>query len=149
VSSSTELLVLRLALIAIIFVFVALAALTMQRGLAGSPARPPRAARERIAPGARLVILSPAGTGLQPGDEFALAGEMTIGRDDDNGIVFGDASVSGRHALLVEQQAGWRLTDLGSTNGTLVNGRLLAGRPVRLRGGERIAFGSVVVQLRV
>jgi pSer/pThr/pTyr-binding forkhead associated (FHA) protein len=54
--------------------------------------------------------------------------------------------VSAEHARIEWARDGWRLSDLGSTNGTTLNGRRLDGRAVRLRGGEQVAFGAVVLR---
>jgi hypothetical protein len=144
VSDSTELLALRLGLIAIIFTFVLVTAFVLQSGVRTKPAAPDRP--RRVVRGARLVLVSPALTGLDPGAEFAVAGEMTIGRDPENGIVLADPSVSGRHATIARERGGFRLTDLGSTNGTFANGRPVDRRGVLLLGGEQITLGSVVLR---
>ncbi|MEP7216332.1 MAG: FHA domain-containing protein [Anaerolineaceae bacterium] len=145
-SGSGELLLLRLALIAIIFLFVLVTALTMRAGLRTTVplARPRQPVPARM--GMRLLVMSPGETGLLPGAEFAVAGTMTLGRDSDNGIVLGDASISNRHARLERVRDGWQLTDLGSTNGTFVNGRGIYGGGVVLRGGEQISFGAVTMR---
>lgn len=141
-----ELLALRLAMIAVIFLFVLGVAFMMRSGVGAPRVERARATHQPARAGTRLVVISPARSGLVPGDEFLVAGEMTLGRDPVNGIVIADASVSGRHALLERSRDGWRLADLGSTNGTLVNGRPVDGRGARLRGGEQIAIGSVVMR---
>lgn len=145
-SGSSELLLLRLALIAIIFLFVLVTALTMRAGvqITVAMARPRHGVPGRM--GMRLVVTSPGETGLVPGSEFAVAGTMTLGRDGDNGIVLGDGSISNRHARLERVRDGWRLVDLGSTNGTFVNGRGVDGGGVVLRGGEQISFGAVTMR---
>jgi hypothetical protein len=145
VNNGDELLYLRLGLIAVIFVFALLTAITMRMGIRAPAAR--AAAVVRRGP-ARLIILGPANTGIEPGTAFDLAGEMTIGRDARNGIVLSDASISGRHASVAAGGRGWRITDLGSTNGTLVNGAPIDGRGVLLRGGEEVTFGSVVFRFQ-
>ena len=65
----------------------------------------------------------------------------TIGRSPDNAIQLDDTSVSGRHAELVVVAESCYLKDLGSTNGTLVNGQAVTG--VQLRAGDRVRFGKV------
>lgn len=145
-SGSTELLVLRLALIAILFLFLLAAAFAMRAGLQRPATAPSQAQVRRTRRGPRLVVLAGANTGLPPGTEFAVAGEMTIGRDPSNGIILGDVSVSERHAAIQQTARGWRIADLDSTNGTQVNGRSLNGRAMLLRGGERISFGAVVLR---
>ncbi len=144
-TGSTELLVLRLALIALVFVFVLAIALTLRSSLA--PARPTSAASPARRPSWRLIVVAPGDTGLAPGTEITVAGSMTIGRDPDAGVVLGDPSVSGRHARIERVQGGWQLTDLGSTNGTSANGRPVGPAGVLLRGGERITLGAVVLRL--
>ena len=68
---------------------------------------------------------------------------MVVGRGPDSDIVLReDTEVSRRHATLEERPDGTLLvTDLGSTNGTFVNGRRMTG-PVGLLGGERLRFGE-------
>jgi hypothetical protein len=65
----------------------------------------------------------------------------TIGRAPENSIRLEDISVSGRHAEIVVNAENCYLKDLGSTNGTVVNGQPVT--EVQLRGGDRIRFGKV------
>lgn len=146
-SSGDELLILRLGLLAIIFGFVLVASVMLRSGLRPRERGRPRAVRQPAgarAAAATLVVLSPARTGVPPGAAFSLAGEMTLGRDLENGIVLADASVSGRHAVVRQARQRWLVEDLGSTNGTLVNGRALNGRRAELRDGDRLTVGAVV-----
>ncbi|TMM05422.1 MAG: FHA domain-containing protein [Actinobacteria bacterium] len=70
-----------------------------------------------IAPPATRPVALPAPP-LVPGD----AGPLLIGRSRRCDFVVADPSVSRRHALLLRGRDGWTLYDLGSTNGTRVNG---------------------------
>jgi pSer/pThr/pTyr-binding forkhead associated (FHA) protein len=65
----------------------------------------------------------------------------TVGRAPENSIRLEDTSVSGRHAELVLVAENCYLKDLGSTNGTQVNGQPVT--EVQLRAGDRIRFGKV------
>jgi pSer/pThr/pTyr-binding forkhead associated (FHA) protein len=65
----------------------------------------------------------------------------TIGRSPENSIRLDDTSVSGRHAEIAMMAETCHLKDLGSTNGTLVNGQ--PATQVQLRAGDRIRFGKV------
>jgi pSer/pThr/pTyr-binding forkhead associated (FHA) protein len=65
----------------------------------------------------------------------------TIGRSPENSIRLDDTSVSGRHAEIAMMAETCYLKDLGSTNGTLVNGK--PATQVQLRAGDRIRFGKV------
>ena len=84
-------------------------------------------------------------TGPTPGAAFILEGDqMTIGRDSTNEITINDAEISRRHARLTFQGGKYVLEDLGSTNGTFVNGQRLAG-PRVLKAGEVVSFGEQIV----
>ena len=66
---------------------------------------------------------------------------ISVGRSPDNAIRVDDSSVSGRHAQLVLVAESYHLKDLGSTNGTRVNGAAITTVP--LRPGDRVRFGGV------
>ena len=69
--------------------------------------------------------------------------EVTVGRAPDNDVVLGDAEVSSHHARLVAVGAGYQVTDLGSTNGTFLNGeRLAPQRAVAFGPGDRLRLGQ-------
>ena len=67
---------------------------------------------------------------------------LVVGRAPESGLVLEDRRVSKQHARLLWSGAGWRLEDLGSNNGTLVNGIEASGAP--LTGGDWISFGGVM-----
>lgn len=84
-------------------------------------------------------------TGPTPGAVYALEGDqLTIGRDSSNEIAINDAEVSRHHARLTFQGGKFVLEDLGSTNGTFVNGQRLSG-PRVLKAGEIVSFGEQIV----
>ena len=74
-------------------------------------------------------------------------GRFTIGRTRDCDLCLSDLSVSRLHAELVRNDEGWLLNDLGSHNGTRLNGWLVR-ETVPVRGGDRVQFGSVTFILR-
>jgi pSer/pThr/pTyr-binding forkhead associated (FHA) protein len=67
---------------------------------------------------------------------------VNIGRADHNDVVIADPSVSATHAKLQRRDAVWVLTDLGSTNGTFVEGEPVTGEAA-LSPGTTIKFGDV------
>lgn len=73
-------------------------------------------------------------------------GRVRIGRLADNDLVIPDPGVSRHHAEVVEDGGRYLIRDLGSTNGTLVNGSPVTTH--RLQDGDRIAFGRSVVEFR-
>jgi len=81
-------------------------------------------------------------TGPTPGKTFPLSkSEMYIGRDATNDVIINDAEISRKHSRLVMVPGGYMIEDLGSTNGTFVNGQRLMG-PHTLRPGELVMLGE-------
>jgi hypothetical protein len=72
--------------------------------------------------------------------------EITLGRSSTNGIVVDDPNASRAHAQLSRREGEWWLTDLGSTNGTLVNEAMIKER--RLSSGDRIKIGATELEYR-
>ena len=82
--------------------------------------------------------------GPTPEKKFTLSKqEVIIGRDANADIVINIAEVSRRHSRMRLEPSGYVIEDLGSTNGTFVNGQRLTG-PHMLRPGERIQLGEAV-----
>lgn len=82
--------------------------------------------------------------GPNPGKIFELVqDELTIGRDITNRVVINDPEVSRRHAKLTASMGGYTIEDLGSTNGTFVDGQRLMG-PHLLRPGQTIMLGEKI-----
>ena len=74
---------------------------------------------------------------------------LVVGRAADAQIRLDRVSVSRRHAeLLADRRGGWRIRDLGSRNGTSVNGRPVAGEQP-LHAGDRIGLGGFELELAV
>lgn len=90
-------------------------------------------------------------TGRTPpfaGQEFLLPqGELEVGRVDGNAIVIPDTSVSRRHATVAVTESSVAVRDLGSSNGTFVNGDRITNRTVA--NGDLISFGNVEFEFTV
>ena len=82
------------------------------------------------------------------GQTFMLSNVLAIGRLPDNDIIITDDSfISSHHARIEIRPDGVWVVDMGSTNGTFVNGhRLIDARSVRK--GDRIQVGSTVLEMR-
>jgi hypothetical protein len=109
------------------------------RGLtADLPAQPsPRLARLR-------AFLKPRGLGLPEAGEL-LEAHLVIGRSSRCQLVLADDTVSRRHAELRIEDGRWLLRDLGSSNGTWVNGRRVM--EAEVRPGDLIQLGGAVIRL--
>lgn len=84
-------------------------------------------------------------SGPTPGVVFPLEGDQIhLGRDAANGVAINDAEISRKHSRLSFQGGKYVLEDLGSTNGTFVNGQRLAG-PVVLKPGDVVSLGEHIV----
>ncbi len=112
------------------------------------PAGETRVYRRRSGAGPTLRLRVQAGPPGTAGREFALdRPALTLGRRPDQDIVLEDPSVSRAHARI--EVAGGRpwVVDLGSTNGTLVNGRRAGAEPLPLSPGDRLQVGAVLLEL--
>lgn len=106
---------------------------------AGSAAEGGRAA------GGKLVVVDGAESGLAPGAAFGLEPVTRVGRHPESTITFDEPFVSGEHAELAYDNGRWWLRDLGSTNGTFLNGT-----PVTVATGvwpgDVVQFGRIKLQ---
>ena len=94
--------------------------------------------------GVRLQILEPA---AHEGELYPLGEELTVGRGGGCGIVLPDDHfVSTVHARVFRRGDEVLVEDLGSRNGTFVNGAPVAS-PIRLRRGDRVQFGETVAEV--
>lgn len=101
-------------------------------------------------PAAPAAVLKIA-RGPQKGLVFPLAqNEVHIGRATPHStweVALQDPTVSRPHALLVKEAQGWQLLDLGSVNGTAVNGKSVSGgRAQPLQDGDEIIFGATMMR---
>jgi pSer/pThr/pTyr-binding forkhead associated (FHA) protein len=78
----------------------------------------------------KRVVIGPAGA--------------TIGRGRQSDVVLSDPNVSRQHAEIRPRGGSWVITDLGSTNGSQLNGRRIDGSEV-LRPGDEIELGASVL----
>jgi hypothetical protein len=83
--------------------------------------------------------------GVPPDTVYQLKPMTRIGRSDDRDLFLVDPSVSRAHAIIETGDGGPVVHDLGSTNGTFVNGERVSSR--RLKAGDLVAFGNTQMRL--
>jgi hypothetical protein len=131
--------VVRLLFLALLYLFLARVVRSLLRDLRAA-AREPGASLGRL-----IVIESPSGD-PEAGRSFDLDAITTLGRDVNNAIVVEDPFASAEHAVLTYRGRGWYVEDLGSTNGTYVNGRAIAS-VAPLGFGDEVSIGQVRLRL--
>lgn len=139
--------VLKIAVILALYLFIALALRSLYIDLLPEKRRA-RAAAARVSRAVKtgrphLRVLSGEGKAKR----FDLADETIIGRGAECQICLDDEFASQLHARVVKAGEGYLLEDLGSTNGTYVNGNRI-NYPVGLRHGDRISIGRTVLEFR-
>jgi Inner membrane component of T3SS, cytoplasmic domain len=153
------LLLIRLAFLAVLWLFVIAAVGVVRTDLFGPSRkarrrqrrpvqpvapRPPRAARASRGTPQRLLVTAGglAGTTIGLTDQ-----QITIGRANDATLVLNDDYASSRHARLFPQDGQWIVEDLGSTNGTYLD-RQKVTQPTPVPPGVPIRIGKTVLELR-
>jgi FHA domain len=152
-TTDETLLVLKLVFLFLLYGFIVLVMRTATKDLGGAPQEsivlgPAEAAKLREEHGfrtRRFLVL--AGPGLRHGQTIDLAGSTVVGRDPASDIhLDGDEFASSRHARIDPAPDGVWVEDLGSTNGTFVNGERMTGR-VRLEPGDVLRVGETELRL--
>ena len=139
---SILILVLRIVAIVLLYVFVLGVVGIMWRDWR-AVSRQVQAVRQTASlPLGRLVVIDGGGTDLLPGQAFPLTVATRLGRSAANTVMIDDPFASTEHASLVQRGGRWWLEDLGSKNGTLLNGERLTG-PAIVATGDEIGIGGV------
>jgi pSer/pThr/pTyr-binding forkhead associated (FHA) protein len=93
----------------------------------------------------RLVGVMPSGEKIEATLDHL---ENEIGKAAHNRIVLSDPTVSGAHAIVLARDGGYNIADLGSSNGTFVNGRKLGNESHVLQHGDKIQLGQALLTFR-
>jgi len=140
--------VLRYFFLFLLYLFVILVVVTVYRELVPAPQRQRTrraAAVSRSRRGAGLVLLDVEGRRRREGWE--ITGELVIGRAPQCSVCLKDEFASNLHAKIYQMEGRYYVEDLGSTNGTYVNGRRI-NYPTELRPGDRIKIGRTLLEFR-
>src|SRR5215467_8599400 len=152
--------IIRVAFLAVLWLFVIAAIGVVRTDLLGGPstarrskARQPQAPRQgrparpsRPGRGSPRILVVTAGA--LKGTSLDLAQQqITLGRANDATLVLNDDYASSRHARIFPQDGQWIVEDLGSTNGTYLD-RQKVTRPMPVPLGVPIRIGKTVLELR-
>jgi FHA domain len=152
-SSDDTLLVLKLAFLVLLYGFILLIVRSATKDLGGAPqesivlgAAEADALRARYAPPrARFLVLG--GPGLERGSTVEVVSSTIVGRGAESGVsIDGDEFASARHAQIDAGSNGVWIQDLGSTNGTFVNGSRVTEKRL-LQPGDVVRIGETELQL--
>jgi len=95
--------------------------------------------------GPKLIGVLPSGEKL----EYLIdKNEVEIGKASHNHITLTDPTVSNTHAIVISRDAGYSVVDLGSRNGTFINGERLGSQAHTLRHGDKVQLGQTVLTFR-
>ncbi len=152
-SSAVLLFMARVLVLVLLYLFLFLVVRALRRDLrSAATVTAVPAGTARLAPDAArlgtacLEIVDAGQTPLAPGQCFALRDPLVIGRAPSNDITLDDDWVSAQHVRLRRRNGAWMAEDMGSTNGTRVNGRPLKGS-ARLGPGDVLDLGRVKLRL--
>lgn len=137
---------LRYVLLILLYVFLILVVRAIYRDIKSpsydTAAPASRRRKKKLEP--QLVVLA-AERNL--GATYELGDQVTIGRAQGSSIVLDDTYASQEHASIYGSEGSFLVEDLGSTNGTYVNGRKIS-YPLELRPGDRVKIGKTVFEFR-
>jgi hypothetical protein len=143
-------LALRLALVLVLYAFLVVVVRAARSSLDEPPTpRTARAAPRSVGPPTnelRLRVLDGGRSGLPSDQVLCLGPDAVLGRAREAAVTLADETVSSQHARLLRVNDTWLLRDLGSTNGTLLNGQPLGG-DARLAPGDVLSLGRVRLEV--
>jgi pSer/pThr/pTyr-binding forkhead associated (FHA) protein len=155
--SELTLFLIRIAFLAILWIFVLSAASVIRSDMFGArvpdtgrgapaPGKPRKQPRARSRKGVPTHVLVVEGQNAGERAELADA-PVLIGRGSDAAIRLDDDYVSTRHARIAASGDQWFVEDLGSTNGTYI-GTVRISQPTTLTLGTQVRIGKTILELR-
>ena len=135
-------LALRIALVAVLYGFLVLVLRSAGRWLNTGQPVPVASSGSSSRLDLRLLVLEAGGSDLTAGQAIEVMDGVTLGRAQRAEMVLADSTVSAEHARMSRIGHDWVVHDLGSTNGTLLNGSRVNGQR-KLAHGDVLALGGV------
>lgn len=137
------LLVVRIAMTAVLYLFVLQVVLVARRDLRFTAQAPVQSNRSVIG---HLIVVDSGKTPLVPGSQIDIVSPMTLGRSPTNTVVLDSAVVSTEHTRIYYQNSSLWVDDLKSRNGTFVNERPVTA-PVAVKPGDLVRVGDIRFKL--
>lgn len=145
---SLLILVLRILAVVLLYLFVLGVVAVMWRDWRAVSQQVNAVRQTASLPLGRLLVVDGGGTDLLPGQAFPLAVATRLGRSASNTVIIDDPFASTEHASLVQRGGRWWVEDLGSRNGTLLNGERLTG-PAIVATGDELGIGAVRLRIEL
>jgi pSer/pThr/pTyr-binding forkhead associated (FHA) protein len=138
-------LILRIVFIALLYLFLYQIVRVSMRELVALSRSPSRTRAPTKRKSASLVLVEPAESALPVGTTFGLTGQTVVGRHPDCDLIIQEPYMSSEHAELTPMNGKWQIKDLGSTNGTYLNGHSVL-HAEDIQPGDVIQFGRVKLE---
>ena len=140
------LLILRLLLIVLLYLFLMQVVIAITRDLRKATAANAYADSNALPVAGHLIVVDSGPSNILPGTRFDLAPQTTIGRGPTSTILLNDNFISGEHTRLWNRSGTWYVQDAGSTNGTFVNNQP-AYKALPAKAGDIIQVGFIRFKL--
>ena len=140
------LLILRLLLIVLLYLFLMQVVIAITRDLRKSTAASADMGNRALPVLGHLVVVDSGPSSILPGTSFNLEPQTSIGRGPTNTILLSDNFISGEHTRLWNRNGTWYVQDAGSTNGTYLNGQP-AQDALSARFGDIVQVGYIRFKL--
>ncbi|HEY5526317.1 MAG TPA: FHA domain-containing protein [Candidatus Anoxymicrobiaceae bacterium] len=134
---------LRYIFIGLLYIFLILVVRAIYRDMK-QPEAAPRNGRRKKRELPQLIVIT---ADRNVGARYMLGDDLRVGRAANSNVVIDDTYASQQHARIFANDDTFFVEDLGSTNGTYVNGRKIS-YPLELRVGDRIKIGKTVFEFR-
>ncbi|MBA2286354.1 MAG: FHA domain-containing protein [Ktedonobacteraceae bacterium] len=140
------LLILKLLLIVLLYLFLMQVVIAITRDLRKTAAASVDAGSRLPPVIGHLIVVDSGPSSLLPGTRFDLAPDTTIGRGPTNTIQLPDSFISAEHTRLWFRNGSWYVQDAGSTNGTYLN-NVPAREAVPAKVGDVVQVGFIRFKL--
>jgi len=141
------LLILRILLIILLYLFLMQVVIAISRDLRKTSAGVERGAGKDAPVLGHLVVVDSGPSRIVPGTSYPLKTQTTIGRGPTNTIQIPESFISGEHTRMWFRNGTWFVQDAGSTNGTYLNNQP-AREALPARFGDMVQVGYIRFQLK-